>query len=229
MSEADRLRLLEAGRKVRLRVICICNTAMQLLEERRRAPQPRSTSAPSPAPVPAATSPAQLSVAPSVPVTSVPSLLGSSSGDDEARLRAKTAAQNKRIDQLTAENKDLVARIDQLERNTLEICSENNAQRSRLDDALKRCRHLEEENSQLRSELRAPPPVDELAILQRELDEKTSTARDLQRRLAQSETTATQRARTIDALDEDVRHWSFLPLTMPKCYALVLITSSASI
>lgn len=176
---------------------------MQLLDERRRA-APRSGPAPAAAPVASAAPSAAPTPVPFL-ATAAPAALGSSGGDDEARLRAKTAAQLKRIDQLMGEKADLVARVDQLERNTLEICSENNAQRTRLEEALARCRQLEDENMQLRSELQAPPPVDELAGVRRELDEKTNAARDLQRRLAQSETTSTQRARTIDSLEQDVR------------------------
>lgn len=142
----------------------------------------------------------------------VPTALGSSSsgggggGDDEAKLRAKSAAQLKRIDQLVAEKTDLTARIDQLERNTLEICTENSSLRTRLEEMQRKCEHFEEENTRIRSELHAPPPVDALDELRKQLEEKTNAARDLQRRLTQSETTSTQRARTIDALERDVRN-----------------------
>lgn len=170
------------------------------MEERRRGARPTSIAPSSTAP---ATASANLS---SLPVASATSSSTSSSGEEESRLRTKIAAQQKRIDQLVAEKADLVTRVDQLERNTLEICSENNAQRARMDEANARCRHLEEENAQLRAELQAVPPVDEeLGALRRELEEKTNAARDLQRRLTQSEMTSTQRARTIDSLEQEVR------------------------
>lgn len=170
------------------------------MEDRRRAPRA--------ADVPSATLKTQT---PTPAIVTAPSISTANSGSDsvsggeEERLRAKTISQQKRIDQLMAEKTDLVSRIDQLERNTLEICTENNAQRSRLEEAQTRCRKLEEENTDLCSELQSLRRADQLAALQSELEEKISAARDLQRKLTQSETVATQRARTIDALEEDVR------------------------